>query len=75
MIDNVLYQDTSGLIMDIDVSNSGSAAKVLYKDTKGFTQNISMVHTGSITSVLYPKEVLEIIKPSNTYSRSRVVNK
>ena len=79
MLDNILYPDIYGPILDIAVSNSGSATNVLYKDTKGFMQHIEQIHTGEATSVLYPEEVLEIVTlicdNIKTYSRSRVVNR
>lgn len=30
MIDNILFQDTNGLVLDIDVVNTGSAENILY---------------------------------------------
>lgn len=79
MLDNILYTDINGLILDINVSNSGSCTNVLYKDILGYISNISMVHTGSINSVLYPHEIVEIwslvCDTTKTYSRSRVVNR
>lgn len=79
MLDNILYPDLYGAVLDIDVSNSGSSTNVLYKDTRGFIQDIEQIHTGEATSILYPNEVLEILTlicdTTKTYSRSRVVNR
>ncbi len=75
MVDNILYPDTEGMVLEIDVSNSGPASSVLYSGINGIHQNISVTHNGSATNILYPAELLEVIKKSNTYSRSRVVNK
>lgn len=77
MIDNILYPDSYGLILDIDVSNSGSCQHVLYKDDSGYVQDISVVNNGSCQNILYPKqEMLRfILDATKTYSRSRVVNK
>lgn len=79
MLDNILYPDINGAVLDINVSNSGSATNVLYKDNIGFIQDIEQIHTGQANSILYPNEVLEILTlicdTTKTYSRSRVVNR
>lgn len=59
MIDNIIYKDDNGLVMDIDVSSSGSSTNIVYPDIKGFTVDISITHTGSATNILFPQQLLE----------------
>ena len=61
MIDNILYEDASGLILDINVSNTGPASNILYTGIKGTMQNISLNNTGSISNILFEENLLEVL--------------
>lgn len=63
MLDNILYDDNYGQIVDITVSNSGQASNILYKDLKGFTQNIEQIHSGEAENLLFPKTTMQLIGP------------
>lgn len=64
MIDSILYSDVDGLILDIDVSSTGSASNILYTGIKGSVQNISLNSTGSINNILFDDDLLEVLPPS-----------
>ena len=61
MIDNILYEDVTGLILDINVSNAGSVNNILYTDVRGIMQNISLNNTGTINNILFADNLLEVL--------------
>jgi len=78
MLDNIVYEDVDGLILDIELSSIGSSNNVLYKDVSGFIENINQVNSGESSHILYKNEIMEVLTlicdNTKTYSRSRVVN-
>lgn len=78
MLDNIVFEDVSGQILDISMSSVGECDNVLYKDTFGFIENIELTSVGEASHILYRNEILEIVTlicdNTKTYSRSRVVN-
>lgn len=60
-IDNILYKESDGLMLDINVSHSGPASNILFDDVPGFVENISQVHTGSVNNILFGENLMEIV--------------
>ena len=78
MLDNIVYEDIDGLILDIEISSVGQSDKILYKDISGFMENIDQINSGESSHILYRNEIMEVLTlicdNTKTYSRSRVVN-
>jgi hypothetical protein len=66
MIDNILFQDINGLVLDIDVVNTGSAENILYDIIFQTLQSETGVgscegDTTSETIITIPKRYIERI--------------
>lgn len=59
MVDDILY--TEKLVLDVSVSNNGTADKIVFEGKSGEMMQINQVHEGPITDILYQKQLMEYV--------------